>query len=80
MGEEGPWAVAGIYSRGEVFLGIDHNVKVKVWIKRGCDEFNICEYVEIPLARAADIIDRIDPRNLYIIVEDIDPKTLEEFA
>lgn len=55
-------------------------MKIKVWIKRRCDEFNICEYVEIPLARAADIIDRIDPRNLYIIVEDIDPKTLEEFA
>lgn len=37
-------------------------------VKRKCDEFGICEYAEISLARAARSIDRLRLEDIYILV------------
>ncbi len=55
------------------------NVKVRIWIKRRCDETGLCQYVEIPIARAMRILDKVRLEDLYIIIDDVDPELLEEF-
>lgn len=53
-------------------------MRIRVWIKRKCDEVGLCEYVEIPLARAARVLDKVRPEDLYIIIDDVDLELLEE--
>jgi hypothetical protein len=53
-------------------------VRVKILLKTRCDELGICEYVEVPIARAARLIDRVGVEGLYIVVEDVDERILAE--
>ncbi|MBP1449684.1 MAG: hypothetical protein JZD41_06725 [Thermoproteus sp.] len=41
---------------------------IRVLVKRKCDEFGVCEYAEISLARAARLIDRLRLEDVYILV------------
>ncbi|MEL9991944.1 MAG: hypothetical protein QXP98_04805 [Thermoproteus sp.] len=52
-------------------------MKLRVWIKKRCDEVGLCEYIEVPLARAARILDKVDLEDVYIIVDDVDPQLIE---
>ncbi len=53
-------------------------MKIRVWIRRKCDEIGLCEYVEIPLARAMRVLDKVRLEDLYIIVDDVDLELIEE--
>lgn len=53
-------------------------MRVRILFKVRCDEFGICEYVEVPIARAARLIDKVGVEKLYIVVEDIDERILSE--
>jgi hypothetical protein len=55
-------------------------VKIRIWIKRKCDEFGLCEYVEVPLARAVRIADKIRLEDVYIIIDDVDPRLFEDLT
>ncbi|MEZ0248217.1 MAG: hypothetical protein ABWJ97_02990 [Thermoproteus sp.] len=52
-------------------------MKLRIWIKRKCDEVGLCEYVEVPLARAARMLEKAALEDVYIIVDDVDPQLIE---
>jgi hypothetical protein len=55
-------------------------VKLRIWIRRRCDELGLCEYVEVPLARALRMADKIKMEDLYIIIDDVEPQLLEDLT
>ncbi|MDT7869760.1 MAG: hypothetical protein RQ839_06255 [Thermoproteus sp.] len=55
-------------------------MKLRIWIRRRCDDLGLCEYVEVPLARALRMADKIKMEDLYIIIDDVEPQLLEDLA